>query len=62
MRRRLWLFVITHTVPSVAAEALTSDWCCELQINDLLARRGESVCAREKETERLENESACTHI
>lgn len=55
---RLWLFVITHTVQRVDAEALTSDWFGELQINDLSARRGESVCVRE----RLGKKSACTHI
>lgn len=45
----MWLLVITPTVLSLADETLTSDWCCEIQINDLLARRGESVSSPEKE-------------
>lgn len=54
--------VITSTVLSLADETLTSDWCCEIQMNDLSARRGESVCSPEKEGEAGGDESACIHI
>lgn len=50
----MWLLVITPTVLSLADETLTSDWCCEIQMNDLSARRGEvKVCARLRKREKL---------